>query len=82
MNNQDDKVSQKENKKSPENRDIEICDPNDREFKTAFLKKTQRYNKILIDSSINFKKITKKKTGRLYQGEWNSKAKTNYNFWN
>lgn len=42
MNNQDDKVSQKENKKSPENRDIEICDPNDREFKTAFLKKTQR----------------------------------------
>ena len=41
MNNQGDKASQKERKKSPENKltDIEICNLNDREFRMVLLKK-------------------------------------------
>ena len=41
MNNQGDKISQKEREKSPENKltDIEICDFHDREFRMVLLKK-------------------------------------------
>ena len=38
MKNQGDKADQKENEKSPENKDIEICNLNGREFKIALLK--------------------------------------------
>lgn len=43
MNNQDHKGTQKERKKTPENKlkDVQICDLNKKEFKITVLKKTR-----------------------------------------
>lgn len=38
MNNQENKIGQKENEKSPKNKDMDDCDLNDRVLKTAVLK--------------------------------------------
>lgn len=48
LNNQNNKGILKGNKKSPENnlKDMEICDLDDRVFKTAVLKNSARYKKI------------------------------------
>ena len=45
MNNQGNKGIQKENEMSPENKCMEDCDLNDKEFKIAVLKKLTRYKK-------------------------------------
>lgn len=85
MNNQGNKVIQKENEKSPENKlkDMEYCDLNDREFNIHNLIVIKKLNEIQENSEWQFSKLKNKinKQKEYCTTEVESIKKTKQKFW-
>ena len=64
MNNKGSKAAHKENKNSSENKDMEICNMNDREFKNAVLKNLSKMQEN-TDSKFNELRRQMNKTSTL-----------------